>query len=102
MKAALLNDLMISQNGAILTLVALAGFLAINLLSFVQFFLDKHRAVTNRRRTAEGTLLLLSALGPFGAYAGMKVFRHKTRKLKFHLVPLFALFHLFLAALILL
>lgn len=96
-----ISDLVLSQHDAIITFLALAGFLAVNMLSFVQFFLDKHRAITGGRRVPESTLLLFSALGPFGAYAGMKAFRHKTRKLRFRLVPLFAAAYLFLAALLL-
>ena len=41
-------------------------------------------------RTSEAMLLILSLLGPFGAYAAMKMNHHyKTRKLKFVLVPIF-------------
>ncbi|WP_019177044.1 DUF1294 domain-containing protein [Methanomassiliicoccus luminyensis] len=82
--------------------IVLVGFLALNLLAFVQFWVDKRSAIMKRRRTPERTLLLYAVLGPFGAYAGMKLFRHKTRVLKFQAVPLFAIAHLFLAALILL
>jgi uncharacterized membrane protein YsdA (DUF1294 family) len=39
-------------------------------------------------------LLSLAAIGPFGAYVAMKVFRHKTRKTKFILVPLMIVVHL--------
>jgi uncharacterized membrane protein YsdA (DUF1294 family) len=33
-------------------------------------------------------------IGPFGAYAAMQVFRDKTRKLKFNLVPVCAILHI--------
>jgi uncharacterized membrane protein YsdA (DUF1294 family) len=49
------------------------------------------------RRISEKSLLLLALLGPFGALAGMRWFRHKTRKMKFKLVPLFAIVHVLLA-----
>ena len=39
-------------------------------------------------------LLALAFFGPFGALAAMKLFHHKTRKMKFYLVPLFTAFHL--------
>ena len=32
---------------------------------------------------------MIAFFGPFGAYAGMLLFRHKTRKIKFLLVPIF-------------
>lgn len=99
---AIISDLVVSQHGPGVLIAALAGLMAANILAFGQFYLDKRRAAARRRRTPESTLLLLSLLGPFGAYAGMKAFRHKTRKLKFQLVPLFAVVHLFLAAVVLL
>ena len=37
----------------------------------------------------ESSLLMQSALAPFGAFLGMVLFRHKARKPKFLLVPLF-------------
>ncbi|ADN36294.1 protein of unknown function DUF1294 [Methanolacinia petrolearia DSM 11571] len=41
----------------------------------------------------EKKLLLLSFLGPFGGAFGMKIFRHKTMKLKFKLVYVFLVLH---------
>jgi len=35
-------------------------------------------------------------VGPFGALAGMSVFRHKTRKMKFKIIYLFLIIHLVL------
>ena len=64
-----------------LPLIALA---AINAATFVAFALDKARAMADTRRTPEGTLLLLAALGGTpGAYAARALFRHKTRKQPF-------------------
>lgn len=99
LRTTLISNLAVSQNGTVITLAALVGFLAVNVLSFGHFYLDKHRAANMKQRIPEGRLLLLSALGPFGAWIGMNAFRHKTRKLKFKLVPLFAAVHLFLAVL---
>jgi len=42
---------------------------------------------------SEGFLLVLAFLGPFGAFLSMQVFRHKTRKLRFLLVPVFLVLH---------
>lgn len=76
--------------------------LVMNLLAFAAFGRDKCRARQDRRRTPERRLLLYAALGgALGALVGMRVFHHKTRKLRFRLlVPLFLLLHLGLAVLL--
>ena len=84
----------------------LATFLVLNVITFFVYGVDKGIAVSNRgkdstetrRRTPEKTLLILAALAPFGATAGMKAFHHKTRKPKFKLVYVFLLIHLTLLA----
>ena len=48
----------------------------------------------NTWRTPENQLLILALIGPFGAFAAMLVFRYKTRKFKFRLVPVVAMFHI--------
>lgn len=63
--------------------------LAVNLLSFLLFRSDKLRARQDQWRISEGTLLLVAFFGPFGAYWAMRRYRHKTKHLKFLLVPLF-------------
>lgn len=67
----------------------------INLLAFVMYGLDKQKARKGRWRIPERTLLLLAAAGgSAGAYAGMLIFRHKTRHLKFKIgVPLMLVIH---------
>jgi len=62
-----------------------------NLLVFSLFAADKNAARKNSWRISERTLILSGIFGPFGAFAAMKVFRHKTQKIKFYLVPLFAI-----------
>mgnify|MGYP004444547891 CR=1 FL=1 len=66
---------------------------AINVLTFVAYGLDKHKARKGKWRTPESTLLLLDFIGgAAGAWCGMQTFRHKTKHWKFKiLVPLFLL-----------
>ena len=64
----------------------LVVFLLLNLVSFLMFGLDKWKAMHGRWRIPESTLLLSAALGgSTGAFLGMKMFHHKTRKAKFYL-----------------
>ena len=62
-----------------------AAFLALNLLAFAMFGIDKAKARAGSWRVAESTLLMLAFVGgTLGAYAGRAVFRHKTRKQPFN------------------
>ena len=62
-----------------------AAFLALNLLTFAMFGIDKAKARAGAWRVAETTLLMLAFFGgTLGAYAGRAVFRHKTRKQPFN------------------
>ena len=72
--------------------------LAVNVLTFVVFGVDKRKARQGRWRVPEATLLGLTALGgSIGAWLAMQLFRHKTQKKKFRYgVP--ALFVLQVAA----
>jgi uncharacterized membrane protein YsdA (DUF1294 family) len=55
--------------------------IAVNILAFALFALDKQIARNGGWRVPEGSLLLLVALGGgFGGYAAMQKFRHKTKK----------------------
>ena len=67
----------------------LLALLFLNLLAFYAYWSDKRKARKGKWRTSEAMLLVLSLLGPFGAFAGMRIYHHKTRKLKFVLVPIF-------------
>jgi uncharacterized membrane protein YsdA (DUF1294 family) len=64
---------------------ALAGWVVlVNLLAFAAMGIDKARAVRGTWRLSEAYLLMLAAAGGwFGAKAGQRVFRHKTRKQPF-------------------
>jgi uncharacterized membrane protein YsdA (DUF1294 family) len=61
----------------------------LNLVVFGTFVRDKYQAKRNAWRTSEAVLLTLALIGPFGAFAAMLIFHHKTRKVRFFLVPIF-------------
>ena len=67
-----------------------------NIISLIFFGVDKLKSMRGGWRISELRLLLLAFIGPFGAYAGMLLFKHKIRKVKFILVPIFLLIHLYL------
>ncbi|MDD1771110.1 MAG: DUF1294 domain-containing protein [Methanomassiliicoccales archaeon] len=69
--------------------IAVIAVLLLNAVSFLLYRSDKLRASKGEWRVPENRLLLVSLLGPFGAYYSMKRYRHKTKKLKFKLVPVF-------------
>ncbi len=69
---------------------ALIGLLVWNLFVFTVYGLDKRRAKLGLWRIKENTLISQAFLfGGLGAFIGMRVFRHKTKHLRFKiLVPL--------------
>lgn len=73
-----------------------AILVAINVVAFVVYGIDKKRATHDEWRIPEATLLTLAAaFGAVGALSGMYTFRHKTRKPKFAFgVPLLLAVHL--------
>lgn len=69
----------------------------INILAFIQMFIDKHLAHKERRRISEIQLLMpVLFSGIIGVIAGMMVFHHKTAKTSFK-IKLALTFLLFLA-----
>ncbi|MDE4908916.1 DUF1294 domain-containing protein [Methanogenium marinum] len=70
-----------------------ACYVVVNIIAFLVYRQDKRKAENGAWRTPEKTLIIAAFLGPFGAYAGMRRFRHKTQKLKFKLVPFFLILH---------
>ena len=76
----------------IIQIPPLLVFLVIaNVVSLIFFGVDKLKSMRGGWRIPESRLLLAAFFGPFGAYAGMLLFRHKTRKTRFLLVPVFLL-----------
>ncbi len=73
-----------------------AAYLLWNFVVFVVYGIDKLKARAGAFRIPEKTLVALAAaFGALGAWAGMKIFRHKTQTPKFTiLIPIFALLNL--------
>lgn len=67
--------------------------IVINIVTFLVYGIDKWKAMQGHWRISEFTLLLLAVVGgSIGALLGMKVWRHKTKHLKFKYgVPLILL-----------
>ncbi|WP_312392621.1 DUF1294 domain-containing protein [Chryseobacterium sp.] len=58
--------------------------IAINLLSFIIFGLDKRKAIKHQRRISESSLLTVTFFGgTIGAIIAMMIFRHKVSKKSF-------------------
>ena len=69
--------------------------LIVNALGMLFMLIDKQKARRGAWRIPEATLLTLAALGgSAGCIAGMYLFRHKTKHLKFTVgLPLFLIFN---------
>ena len=72
----------------------MAVYVILNIIAFLSYVWDKHKAKNDQWRTRESTLIILAFFGPFGATAGMLAVRHKTQKLKFKLVYIFLILHI--------
>ena len=58
--------------------------LAINIVSFFLYGIDKYKAKKGRWRISEATLLMMAVIGGcIGAWAGMRLWHHKTMHKKF-------------------
>ena len=84
-----------------MNLLAVYYIIAINILTFIIFSIDKANARKKAWRISEATLFLLVIVGgSIGGWLGMNVWRHKTKHAKFKYgVP--AILALQIAALIL-
>ena len=62
------------------------GLLALNLITFITYGIDKRKAKKSHWRISETSLLLLALCGgSVGAWLGLKVWRHKTQHKKFYI-----------------
>ena len=69
-----------------MTKLILLYLLIVNAVAFLLMLVDKQSARKKLWRIPESTLLLTAAIGgSIGSLAGMFVFRHKTKHLKFTL-----------------
>ncbi|MBQ8681397.1 MAG: DUF1294 domain-containing protein [Bacilli bacterium] len=63
--------------------------ISINIITFIICFIDKQKAIYHKWRISEQALLVLSLIGGcFGMLLSMYLFHHKTKKLKFKLIPI--------------
>ena len=64
--------------------IILYYLLAVNIATFLLYGIDKYKAKKNKWRISEATLLTMAAIGgSFGAWAGMRLWHHKTMHKKF-------------------
>lgn len=72
--------------------------LLVNIIAFVIMYIDKQKAIKNRWRISENTLVILAVLlGSPGILAGMYCFRHKTKHLKFIIgIPVIMIIQLYI------
>lgn len=63
----------------------ITGYLfAVNIVSFILYGIDKYKAKRGKWRISEAMLLTMAVIGgSVGAWAGMKVWHHKTMHKKF-------------------
>ncbi len=73
-----------------MTAIVFYYLLAINIISFFIYGIDKWKAIHNRWRISETSLIGLAVIGgSIGALVGMLIFHHKVRKPKFYVgVPI--------------
>lgn len=65
---------------------------AVNILAFLLYGADKRKARKNQWRIPENSLLAAAAAGgAFGAFLGMNLFRHKTKKPVFRIVTVLSM-----------
>ena len=74
--------------------------LAINIATFLLYGIDKYKAKKGKWRISEATLLTMAAIGgSIGAWAGMRLWHHKTMHKKFkYSIPLIIIMQIALVA----
>ena len=65
--------------------ILLIYLITVNLVAFIMYGVDKSKAIKGKWRISEYSLIAAAVIGgSVGAIAGMKVFHHKTKKIKFY------------------
>ena len=79
--------------------IILGYLLAVNIATFFLYGIDKYKAKKGRWRISEATLLLMAVIGgSIGAWAGMRLWHHKTMHKKFKYgIPIIIIFQVALA-----
>ena len=79
--------------------IILGYLLAVNITSILLYGIDKYKAKKGRWRISEATLLLIAVIGgSIGAWAGMRLWHHKTKHKKFKYgIPLIIIMQVALA-----
>ena len=74
--------------------------LAINIATFLLYGIDKYKAKKGKWRISEATLLTMATIGgSIGAWAGMRLWHHKTMHKKFKYgIPLILIMQIALVA----
>ena len=80
--------------------IILVYLLAVNIATFFLYGIDKYKAKKGKWRISEATLLTMAAIGgSIGAWAGMRIWHHKTMHKKFKYgIPLIIILQVALVA----
>lgn len=79
--------------------IILGYLLAVNIATFFLYGIDKYKAKKGKWRVSEATLLLMAVIGgSIGAWAGMRLWHHKTMHKRFmYGIPIIIIFQVALA-----
>ena len=67
-----------------ISIIAVGYLVILSFAGLISMGMDKRRAVRNKWRIPERTLLLIAFIGGgIGSFLGMRIFRHKTKHRKF-------------------
>lgn len=70
---------------------------SINIISLILCAYDKINAIKHKQRISEKNLLTVSAIGgSLGMIIAMNIFHHKTKKIKFKIIYVFFIIHVYL------
>ena len=80
--------------------IILGYLLSVNIATFLLYGIDKYKAKKGKWRISEATLLMMAAIGgSIGAWAGMRLWHHKTMHKKFKYgIPLIIIMQIALVA----